>query len=222
MTLPTYYGQVTFYAKGADSVMQQRVSRSEWLEEEVASLAREGLRTLVLASRQLSPSQLERFRAALAAARLGQHGAPASAVAAVWEDLMRQEGMTLLAVTAVEDKLQSNVRTRVTHSRHTRGTRDMHEAAAPTAAPTCCRLQSHVLQAAAPICFVLQAVCARRARDATAVLTMALLTIGARDARDPARGQRARVDADRGQARDRDGHCAQCLARATTTALLPR
>lgn len=149
MTLPTYYGQVTFYAKGADSVMQQRVSRSEWLEEEVASLAREGLRTLVLASRQLSPSQLERFRAALAAARLGQHGAPASAVAAVWEDLMRQEGMTLLAVTAVEDKLQSNVRTRVTHSRHTRGTRDMHEAAAPTAAPTCCRLQSHVLQAAA-------------------------------------------------------------------------
>jgi len=32
--------QVTFYAKGADSVMQQRIGRSESMEEEVASLAR--------------------------------------------------------------------------------------------------------------------------------------------------------------------------------------
>ena len=56
--------QVTFYAKGADSVMQQRIGRSESMEEEVASLAREGLRTLVLACRPLSAAQLAHFQAA--------------------------------------------------------------------------------------------------------------------------------------------------------------
>ena len=102
--------QVTFYAKGADSVMQQRIGRAEWMEEEVASLAREGLRTLVLACRPLSPSQLAQFQVAMGSARLGQRGAPASAVAAVWDELQSQEEMRLLAVTAVEDTLQTNVR----------------------------------------------------------------------------------------------------------------
>ena len=102
--------QVTFYAKGADSVMQQRIGRSESMEEEVASLAREGLRTLVLACRPLSPAQLAHFQAAMGSARLGQRGAPASAVAAVWDELQSQEEMRMLAVTAVEDTLQTNVR----------------------------------------------------------------------------------------------------------------
>jgi phospholipid-translocating ATPase len=102
--------QVTFYAKGADSVMQQRIGHSEWMEEEVANLAREGLRTLVLACRPLSPSQLAQFQVAMGSARLGQRGAPANAVAAVWDELQSQEEMRLLAVTAVEDTLQTNVR----------------------------------------------------------------------------------------------------------------
>ena len=102
--------QVTFYAKGADSVMQQRIGRSESMEEEVASLAREGLRTLVLACRPLSPTQLAHFQAAMGAARLGQRGPPASAVAAGWDELQSQEEMRMLAVTAVEDTLQTNVR----------------------------------------------------------------------------------------------------------------
>ena len=102
--------QVTFYAKGADSVMQQRIGHSEWMEEEVANLAREGLRTLVLACRTLSPSQLAQFQVAKGSARRGQRGAPANAVAAVWDELQSQEEMRLLAVTAVEDTLQTNVR----------------------------------------------------------------------------------------------------------------
>ena len=46
----------------------------------------------------------------MGAARLGQRGPPASAVAAVWDELQSQEEMRMLAVTAVEDTLQTNVR----------------------------------------------------------------------------------------------------------------
>ena len=40
-------GLITFYEKGADSVMQNIVRPSNWLEEECTNLAQEGLRTLV-------------------------------------------------------------------------------------------------------------------------------------------------------------------------------
>lgn len=50
--------------------MAERVERSDWLEEEVGNLAREGLRTLVVASKELTSSQYETFRVSLDAARL--------------------------------------------------------------------------------------------------------------------------------------------------------
>lgn len=51
-------------------VMAERVERSDWLEEEVGNLAREGLRTLVVASKELTMEQYSEFRVSLDAARL--------------------------------------------------------------------------------------------------------------------------------------------------------
>lgn len=44
----TQTGEITFLQKGADGVMAKIVQRNDWLEEETANMAREGLRTLVL------------------------------------------------------------------------------------------------------------------------------------------------------------------------------
>ena len=51
-------GAIQFLAKGAESVMAERVASSDWMEEEVGNLAREGLRTLVVAARGLSAPPL--------------------------------------------------------------------------------------------------------------------------------------------------------------------
>lgn len=100
--------EIFFYVKGADAVMTERIARSDWLEEEVGNLAREGLRTLVVAVKRLTEQQYEHFAAKLHEARLVKSGR-SQAVRSVLELL--QEDMHLLCVTAVEDKLQANVRT---------------------------------------------------------------------------------------------------------------
>lgn len=100
-------GAIQFLAKGAESVMAERVASSDWMEEEVGNLAREGLRTLVVAARDLSEPQLDAFSRAYGAAQLARAGR-AEATRAAWE--MLQEDMRLLCVTAVEDRLQANVR----------------------------------------------------------------------------------------------------------------
>ena len=46
--------EITFLQKGADVVMAKIVQRNDWLEEETANMAREGLRTLVMARRRLN------------------------------------------------------------------------------------------------------------------------------------------------------------------------
>ncbi|KAK7684500.1 hypothetical protein QCA50_012447 [Cerrena zonata] len=58
----TQTGEVTFLQKGADVVMAKIVQRNDWLEEETANMAREGLRTLVMARRKLSASSYEEFK----------------------------------------------------------------------------------------------------------------------------------------------------------------
>ena len=50
----TQTGEITFMQKGADVVMAKIVQRNDWLEEGTANMAREGLRTLVMARRRLS------------------------------------------------------------------------------------------------------------------------------------------------------------------------
>lgn len=101
-------GQLLFYVKGADAVMLDRVAGADWVEEETGNLAREGLRTLVVACRTLSEAQYATFAAELHKARLNK-SARHAAVRSAFE--MLEEGMSVLCVTAVEDRLQAHVRT---------------------------------------------------------------------------------------------------------------
>ena len=50
-----------FYMKGADTVMSPIVQYNDWLTEEVDNMAREGLRTLVVAGKTLSEDQYSDF-----------------------------------------------------------------------------------------------------------------------------------------------------------------
>ena len=53
--------KITFLEKGADTVMSSIVCANEWLEEEVDNLARDGLRTLVIAKKDLTNEQYGLF-----------------------------------------------------------------------------------------------------------------------------------------------------------------
>jgi phospholipid-translocating ATPase len=93
--------------KGADVVMSGIVQYNDWLEEEVDNMAREGLRTLVVAKRSLTTEQYHEFEQRYNAAKLSLANRSAQ-ISAVIESLERD--MELLCVTGVEDKLQDNVR----------------------------------------------------------------------------------------------------------------
>lgn len=99
--------QVVFYLKGADVVMQSIIQYSDWLQEECSNMAREGLRTLVVARKFLTNEQYQDFEQRLTRARLqtvdrNRH------IHEIIETL--EHDMELLCVTGVEDKLQDNVR----------------------------------------------------------------------------------------------------------------
>ncbi|KAL1493903.1 hypothetical protein ABEB36_009585 [Hypothenemus hampei] len=101
-------GEILFYLKGADVVMAAIVQYTDWLEEEVGNMARDGLRTLVVAKKVLTEEQYLDFEKRYNAARLSTVDR-VSRVAQVVESLERE--MELLCITGVEDKLQDNVRT---------------------------------------------------------------------------------------------------------------
>ncbi|WFD36197.1 P-type phospholipid transporter [Malassezia cuniculi] len=102
-------GEVTFYLKGADVVMSRIVSHNDWLDEECGNMAREGLRTLVIARQRLSAERLMMFERAYGAARLRMEQRDEHMAAVVSEQL--EHNMELLGLTGVEDKLQDDVRT---------------------------------------------------------------------------------------------------------------
>lgn len=54
-------GEITFYLKGADVVMAAIVQYNDWLNEESGNMAREGLRTLVVAKKSLTEDQYNDF-----------------------------------------------------------------------------------------------------------------------------------------------------------------
>uniref|UniRef100_A0A8C4TAY9 Phospholipid-transporting ATPase n=1 Tax=Erpetoichthys calabaricus TaxID=27687 RepID=A0A8C4TAY9_ERPCA len=100
-------GDITFYMKGADVAMSSIVQYNDWLEEECGNMAREGLRTLVVAKKALSEEQYQDFENRYNQAKLSIHDR-ALKVAAVVESLERE--MELLCLTGVEDQLQADVR----------------------------------------------------------------------------------------------------------------
>ncbi|XP_052440108.1 probable phospholipid-transporting ATPase IIB isoform X1 [Carassius gibelio] len=100
-------GDITFYMKGADVAMASIVQYNDWLEEECGNMAREGLRTLVVAKKSLTEEQYQDFESRYNQAKLSLHDR-ALKVAAVVESLERE--MELLCLTGVEDQLQADVR----------------------------------------------------------------------------------------------------------------
>lgn len=96
-------GEITFYMKGADVVMASIVQYNDWLTEESGNMAREGLRTLVVAKKIFTEDQYNDFETRYNAARMSVSDR-ASKVQAVIETVERE--MELLCLTGVEDRLQ--------------------------------------------------------------------------------------------------------------------
>ncbi|PVV05207.1 hypothetical protein BB560_000276 [Smittium megazygosporum] len=100
-------GSIEFIMKGADSVMREITVSNDWVDEEVSNMAREGLRTLVVAKKSLSHEYYSKFKTALEAAKLKIHDRQASINRVVSEYL--EFDLHVLCVTGVEDKLQEGV-----------------------------------------------------------------------------------------------------------------
>ena len=100
--------EIWFYQKGADTVMTSIVAANDWLEEETANMAREGLRTLVVGRKRMSAQQYQNFAAQYKQASMSLQKRELS-MAKVVKDLLEHD-LDLLGVTGVEDKLQKDVK----------------------------------------------------------------------------------------------------------------
>ncbi|CAD5205453.1 unnamed protein product [Bursaphelenchus okinawaensis] len=100
--------EISFIMKGADTVMSQMVMYNDWLDEECSNMAREGLRTLVVAKKTLSQEQLNEFEKQYHQAKLTIKDR-AENMAAVVHKL--ETDLHLLCLTGVEDRLQDEVTT---------------------------------------------------------------------------------------------------------------
>jgi phospholipid-translocating ATPase len=100
--------EIWFYLKGADTVMAPIVQQNDWLEEEVDNMARDGLRTLVIARKQLSEEALQAFLQKYDQARssLVDREIKMSHIVST----LLECDMELLGVTGVEDRLQDDVK----------------------------------------------------------------------------------------------------------------
>jgi phospholipid-translocating ATPase len=101
-------GETWFYQKGADTVMTNIVAANDWLDEETANMAREGLRTLVVGRKKISAQQYQEFSDRYSQAALSLQGRDTAMAEAVSQYLERD--LELLGVTGVEDKLQRDVK----------------------------------------------------------------------------------------------------------------
>lgn len=107
-TLAEEYDEIWFYQKGADTVMTSIVAANDWLDEETANMAREGLRTLVVGRKKLSPQQYHDFALQYKQASLSLQNRD-SGMGCVIKDHL-ENNLELLGVTGVEDRLQKDVK----------------------------------------------------------------------------------------------------------------
>ena len=101
-------GEIWFFMKGADTVMQKLVVANDWMEEECANMAREGLRTLVVGRRRLTEDLWNEFEEAFQTAdtQLADRDIAKAAIVAKY----LEHGLEILGITGVEDKLQDDVK----------------------------------------------------------------------------------------------------------------
>jgi phospholipid-translocating ATPase len=100
--------EILFLQKGADVVMARIVQRNDWLEEECGNMAREGLRTLVMARKRMSEQAYAEFKERHHQASIQLDGRN-EGMAAVVADCLEHD-LELLGLTGVEDKLQDDVK----------------------------------------------------------------------------------------------------------------
>ena len=98
-------GATAFVQKGADVIMSKLVQKNDWLDEECGNMAREGLRTLVLARKRLTDQAYRDFDKRYRQAQLERGDSVQRVVSECLE-----VGLELLALTGVEDKLQEDVK----------------------------------------------------------------------------------------------------------------
>ncbi|KZS95466.1 phospholipid-translocating P-type ATPase [Sistotremastrum niveocremeum HHB9708] len=100
--------EILFLQKGADVVMARIVMRNDWLDEECANMARDGLRTLVVGRKKLSEDTYQNFKSRYHEASISLEGRNEAMSRVVSEVL--EQGLELLGLTGVEDKLQDDVK----------------------------------------------------------------------------------------------------------------
>ncbi|KAL2815996.1 hypothetical protein BJX63DRAFT_389031 [Aspergillus granulosus] len=105
---PVEEDEIWFYQKGADTVMTSIVAANDWLDEETANMAREGLRTLVVGRKRLSSLQYQEFADNHKKASLSLQARDIGMAKVVSEYL--EHDLELLGVTGVEDRLQRDVK----------------------------------------------------------------------------------------------------------------
>ncbi|KAJ8735070.1 hypothetical protein PYW08_014320 [Mythimna loreyi] len=97
-------GEITYYVKGADVALAKLLD-SQWLSPECKKLAADGLRTLVMAKKTLTMDEYLQFESEYKEARLNANRSEHTT--AILAKIQR--GMTLLALTGVEDRLADDV-----------------------------------------------------------------------------------------------------------------
>lgn len=107
----TSTNEITFLQKGADVVMAKIVQRNDWLEEECANMAREGLRTLVIGRKRMNEQAYKAFKDRHHEASIQLQNRNEGMAAVVAEYLERD--LELLGLTGVEDKLQDEVKSTI-------------------------------------------------------------------------------------------------------------
>ncbi|KAI8055596.1 phospholipid-translocating P-type ATPase [Gilbertella persicaria] len=100
--------EVHFYEKGADTVMARIVQYNDWLNEECDNMAREGLRTLVVAKKSLSEDAYQDFVAKYHDAEVSLHDRNMLKQTVI--ETVLESNLELLGLTGVEDKLQEGVK----------------------------------------------------------------------------------------------------------------
>lgn len=101
-------GEIWFFQKGADTVMSTIVASNDWLDEETANMAREGLRTLVVGRKRLSLAEYTAFSSAHKEAFQTVTNRAHKVQKVISQYL--ETDLELLGVTGVEDKLQQDVK----------------------------------------------------------------------------------------------------------------
>lgn len=96
-----------FFEKGADTVMKNIIKENDWIEEETDNMAREGLRTLVIAKKTISKDEFSKFSKAYDKAKMSLVDRNEKMMV---EQCKLEKNLEVIGLTGVEDKLQDKVK----------------------------------------------------------------------------------------------------------------